>query len=45
MPYSDSQFAAWVYNAVLFNGFIFVIDAEIYKQIIFDELTEILKDE
>ena len=43
MPYSISQFSVWAYDEVLFNGYMFITDAEIYEKVVFDDLTNIYK--
>ena len=43
MPYSISQFSVWAYDEVLFDGYVFITDAEIYEKVVFDDLTNIYK--
>ena len=43
MPYSISQFSVWAYDEVLFDGYMFITDAEIYEKVVFDDLTNIYK--
>ncbi|WP_369712332.1 hypothetical protein AB8B23_08145 [Leptotrichia sp. HSP-342] len=43
MPYSISQFSVRAYDEVLFDGYMFITDAEIYEKVVFDDLTNVYK--
>lgn len=43
MPYSISQFSVWACDEILFDGYTFTTNAEIYERVVFDDLTKIYK--